>query len=80
MARDCQNEAQPRKDKEKSKGKKVLASIGEVASTNASANEVPGFKKEETFTKGGKATMESLSLRDKVQEGGFEAIFTLITM
>jgi hypothetical protein len=73
MARDCQNEAQPRKDKEKSKGKKVLASIGEVASTNASANEVPGFMKVESFTKGGKATMESLSLRDKVQEGGFEA-------
>jgi hypothetical protein len=73
MARDCQNEAQPRKDKEKSKGKKVLASIQEVASTNTSANEVHGSKKAKTLTRGGKATMKSLSLRDKVQEGGFEA-------
>jgi hypothetical protein len=75
MARDCQNEAQPRKDKdkEKSKGKKVLASIQEVASTNVSTNEVPGSKKMGTFIKGGKATMKSLSLRNKVQEGGFKA-------
>jgi hypothetical protein len=73
MVRDCQNEAQPGKDKEKSKVKKVLASIQEVASANASVNEVPGSKKVGTFIKGGKATMKSLSLRDKVQEGGFEA-------
>jgi hypothetical protein len=73
MARDCQNEAQPRKDKEKSKGKKLLASIQEVASTNTSTNEVPGSKKAETLIKDGKATMKNLSLSNKVQEGGFEA-------
>jgi hypothetical protein len=82
MARDCQNEAQLRKDEDKSKGKKILASIQEVVSTgneDANSKEVLGVEKVGTFIKGGKATLKSLSLRAKVHEGGFEAKLNVIS-